>query len=429
MGYPRPVVAGGTYALTKRTVFRKAFLAPWHPLVMQLWLWSLAGAQRLTSVAIHHTTLNVSHQHSTVTTEEANLPEFTGYVHREMSKGLNVLLAELGYEQPGQIFEERQVHQMRLLDADACMSHILYERLNGVAAGLVDRPEDMPDCRFDFGLWKGEPLVIERPDIYCSKDTPKQQELFITVDPQTFIEFRGDLDRIVHHFRTGERSGVKAFRKARTFPVLGAKKVRRIHPWNEPRTNRESGGQVIPTFKIGARGVAGRKKRIVVCQEVTKFRGDHADANEVRRTGGNATYPAGTYKMRVEHDANVATPDSGAVLTAPGMTLDEAVAMLCDCPELRKGTSTTPERVAEAFAEEAADVLAEDRMTFSNPGDGSHGDDVEAESESEGERPQLEVQRRSKTRRESKAAKVVTLRDYRRGRPKKKKPKGKEPPR
>ena len=110
------------------------------------------------------------------------------------------------------------------------------------------------------------------------------------------------------------------------------------------------------------------------------------------------------------------------------MTLDEAVAMLCDCPELRNGTTKTPERVGDAFAEEAAQVLDEDRMTFSNPGD-AHPDDVEAQSE--GERPQLEVQQRAKTRRESKAAKVVTLRDYRRGRPKKKKkkPKGKEPPR
>ena len=426
MGYPRPVVAGGTYALTKRTVYRKAFLAPWHSLVMQLWLWSLAGAQRLTRVAIHHTTLNVTHQHSTITTpDEANLPRFTGYVHREMSKGLNVLLAELGYEQPRQIFEDRQVHQMRLLDADACMSHILYERLNGVAAGLVARPEDMPDCEFAFGLWKGEPLVIERPPIYCSRNVPKQRELFITVDPQTFIEFRGDLDRIVHHFRTGERRAVKAFRKARTFPVLGAKKLRRIHPWNEPRTNREVGGRVIPTFKLGARGVAGRDKRIIVCQEVTKFRRDHADANEMRQSGRNATYPAGTYKMRVEFDADVAAPEPGAVLTAPGMTLDDAVAMLCDCPELRKGTTKTPERVAKAFVHEAAEVLDEDRMTFSNPGDDAHPEDIVAESE--GERPQLEVQQRAKTRRESKAAKVVTLRDYRRGRPRK--PKGKEPPR
>jgi len=368
-------------------------------------------------------TLNVSHQHSTITTQdEANLPDFTEYVHRETSKALNALLAELRYEQPRQIFEDRQVHQMRLLDAEACMSHILYERLNGVAAGLVDRPEDTPDCRFGYELWKGDPLVVERPPVYFSPKGDQERELFITVDPQTYIDFRGDIDRIVHNFGKAERGAVRAFRKARTFPVLGAKKMRRIHPWNEPRTNRETGGQVIPTFKIGARGVTGREKRIIVCQEITKFRSDHAKANEVRRDGGDATYPAGTYKMRVEHDATVAEPEPDALLTAPGMTLDEAVAMLCDCPELRQGASKTTERVADAFAEEAAEVLDEDRMTFSKPGDDLH-------AERDDERLQLEVQHRVSSTRESKAAKVVSLRDYRRGRSKKKKPKGKEPPR
>lgn len=423
MAYPRPVVAGGTYALTKRTTFRKAFLAPWHPLVMQIWLWVLAGAQRKYSVAIHHTTLNVTHQHSTITTpNEANLPNFTEYVHREMSKALNVLLAELRYEQAGEIFEDGQVHQMRLLDAEACMSHILYERLNGVAAGLVDRPEDTPDSRFDYKLWRGDPLTIERPPVYFSSKGDAERDLFISVDPQTYIDFRGDIDRIVHSFRKGERGAVRAFRKARTFPVLGAKKMRRIHPWNEPRTNREVGGQVIPTFKMGARGVTGRKTRIVVCQEITKFRNDHAEANELRRKGRDATYPAGTYKMRVEHDVNVAEPDG--VLTAPGMTLDEAVAMLCDYPELRQGASKTCDRVAHAFAEEAAGVLDEDRMTFSKPGDDPHSDDIQ----NDGERPELEVQHRASSTRESKAAKIVSLRDYRRGRPRTK-PKGKEPPR
>jgi hypothetical protein len=43
---PRIVVSGATTALVRRTTMRKAFLAPWDPMVEDLWLYSLAYALR-----------------------------------------------------------------------------------------------------------------------------------------------------------------------------------------------------------------------------------------------------------------------------------------------------------------------------------------------------------------------------------------------
>ncbi|MEM9069642.1 MAG: hypothetical protein AAGE52_14105 [Myxococcota bacterium] len=333
-----------------------------------------------------------------------------------MSKAINVLLAERRYEAPGQIFEDRQTHQMRLLDAPACMSHILYERLNGVAAGLVEKPEHMPGCRFDYALWRGEPLVVKRPPIYFNpRTTESERELHFEVDPLTFLEFGGDIDAIIHHFRRTERLGVQAFRKVRRFPVLGAKKLRRIHPYNEPRTSREAGGGVIPTFKLGARGVTGRVARVQACQEVTAFRVAHADAQTERRAGCETVYPAGTYKMRVEHSVDVAAPGLNALVTAPGMTLDEARQVLERCSE--RATPDAPDQVADAYADEAASVLEQDRMTFRNAG---------APAGRTWNEHSVEVQRGSALRRESHASKVVVLRDHRRGRPATSR--GREPP-
>ena len=34
--WAKPIVTGATYALTRRTTIRKAFLAPWHPLVIDV---------------------------------------------------------------------------------------------------------------------------------------------------------------------------------------------------------------------------------------------------------------------------------------------------------------------------------------------------------------------------------------------------------
>ncbi|MEM9068523.1 MAG: hypothetical protein AAGE52_08450 [Myxococcota bacterium] len=262
---------------------------------------------------------------------------------------------------------------MRLLDAPACMSHILYERLNGVAAGLVARPEDMPGCRFDFALWRGEPLVIKRPPVYFNpKTTEAERELRFEVDPLTFVEFGGDIDAIIHHFRRVERLGVQAIRRERSFPVLGAKRLRRVHPYNEPRKHRELGREVIPTFKLGARGVTGRVARARACREVTAFRVAHADARRMYRADEATTFPAGTYKMRVEHGADVAASGSNAIVTAPGLTLDEANALLSSSPSDR-AVSTAPEKVVDAFREEAVRVVAEDRIVFGDAYEGTVG--------------------------------------------------------
>src|SRR5262245_50044578 len=50
---PRPEVRGATMALSRRTNFRKAMLAPWHQLVDRIWWYSLAWAQQRTGVAVH----------------------------------------------------------------------------------------------------------------------------------------------------------------------------------------------------------------------------------------------------------------------------------------------------------------------------------------------------------------------------------------
>jgi hypothetical protein len=67
MTTPRIVVPGATMALTRRTVLRKAFLAPWDPMVDQMWLYALADAARETEVAVHFSGCDINHHHTDVT--------------------------------------------------------------------------------------------------------------------------------------------------------------------------------------------------------------------------------------------------------------------------------------------------------------------------------------------------------------------------
>jgi len=86
---PRIVVRGATLAITRRTTFRKAFLAPWDPRVEQAWLYALADAQRETKVAVHHGVRVITHHHASITLTEPDLGEFLRRFHRDVSCALN----------------------------------------------------------------------------------------------------------------------------------------------------------------------------------------------------------------------------------------------------------------------------------------------------------------------------------------------------
>ncbi len=196
VSHPRIVVRGATTALTRRTTFRKAFLGPWHRLVEDCWLYSLADAQRNTGVAVHHSTVVISHHHTSVTPSRKNLPEFTRRFHRDLSCSLNALLCQERYDAPRELFDDRPTHCMRLMDEAAQAGHLVYEHLNHVAAGLVRRPEHMPLRTLDFGLWKSGYIEVERPPIFFGKDRPASQRLYLT--PPPLFDAR-EVERLLSH--------------------------------------------------------------------------------------------------------------------------------------------------------------------------------------------------------------------------------------
>ncbi|MGE0785156.1 MAG: hypothetical protein AB7S26_05660 [Sandaracinaceae bacterium] len=441
MTAPAIVVRGATVALCRRTNLRKAFLGEWHPLVAQLWLYALALAQRETGVEIHQSTRVITHHHTDITAPNDRLPDFKRILHGQFSKSLNALLARERYDEPRQLWDDRPTHTMRLLDVEAQVAQLIYSVVNPVAAGLVRSPEEMPGWTFDFGLWKTGPIEVARPDVYYD---PKRSEpslpLVFTAPPLLYRAAGGDLDKLVHHMRRGTEYAVRELRVARKGrPVMGAKAVTRIHPWNEPRTMRESGGQRVPTFKIGASGLTRRTMQIQASLEVRGFRAEYRDARLRRRAGEDVPMPHGTYLMKVQHGAPVAAQHEDALVTADGPTLDDVIA------ELKTGVQATAmetlvEPVRAAFREEASDIVEDELLDVETPtaarsAGSSRTGEPSAES-SEDEKPRKR-RRRGKARVRHRfqsptdeeragpnaASRTVQLRDRRRGRPR-----GSDPP-
>jgi hypothetical protein len=417
---PRIVVPGATTALVRRTVLRKAFLAPWDPEVEQVWLFSLADAQQATDVEVHYSGLNISHHHTDVTPRFDNLPEFTRRFHRDMSCGLHDLLCKRRYDAPRELFDDRPTHWTRLLDAEAQASRLVYDAINAVAAGLVARPEDMPLRFLDFGLWKTREIVVARPDLDYFEDRPDTLTLELSPPPLLYRAFGGDLDRLVHHMRRLLDEAVRCVRARRSRPVLGAKGVRRIHPWDEPRTMRESGPNPNRTFQIGARDILGRAQDRHARREVRAFRSEHAATRIARRDGDlEALYPFGTYAARVFQGAPVDEVRPDAFVTAPGPLLEDVCASVVEERPAREDGAASAQRIGdavrEAFAEDAAEIV--DDATLDLVSRGPVEPRAERAQDEDEAKPSVLVRRRFEHRTPTSARRTVTLRDTRRGRP------------
>jgi hypothetical protein len=391
-------------------------------MVEQIWLYALADAQRETDVDVHFSGMYVTHHHTDVTPSSNNLPEFTRRFHRDLSCGLHTLLCEHKYDAPRELFDDRPTHWTRLLDAPAQASRLVYDVINAVSAGLVARPEDMPMRFLDFGLWKTGYIEVERPPLYFEETRPEVLRLRLTPPPLLYRAFGGDLDALVFHMRRLMDDAVKKVRAARGRSVLGAKRVRRIHPWDEPRTLRESGPKPYRTFRIGAGDILGRERRIAAAVEVRDFRGAHRQTRLARKDGDlEARYPFGTYAAEVYYGAPVDDMDLSAIVAAPGPLLADVKAELAEtrvrAEDVRAETQGIARAVREAFDDEAADIVEDAELELATtvrvPVRRAAGDDA---VDVDAREPAVVRHRFDKKRREA-ARRIITLRDRRRGRP------------
>ena len=340
-------------------------------------------------------------------------------MHGETRKALNVLLAHERYDAPGELFDDRQTHRMRLLDAEAMAGQHVYERLNTVAAGLVARPEHMPGVALAHERWRGGPIVVRRPELYVDpRRSPSELPLHLTPDPELYRVFEGDLDALTHHLDRLVAYGLKRIQRVRRGrPALGAKAVRRIHPWSEPRTLRETRGRPVRTFKVGARDILGLEREVAASGERSGWRGEHRETRIARRDGDlTRSYPHGTYAARVHQGAPVeAEPPPDAVLAKPGPTLEDVqeelrTASPAEREERAAARRRLTDEVKHAWDEEVEAVVEHDGLELCRKVPVEAGDTVAGT---------VEVRHLSDRRpsERSSAARIVTLRDKRRGRP------------
>ena len=406
---------GGCYALTRRTNMRKAFLAPWHEDVSQALLYSLGSAQEATGVTLHCFTPNLTHYHLSHSDDNARRPEFVRLFNGDVSRALNTLLARKRYDAPGQIWDNQPTHCMRLLDAEAQAAHLIYEALQCVAAGLVRKPGDMTGFVFEFDMWARDAIRVRRTDFFFDPRTrPEWVNVRFRPPAKLRAAFGGDLKRLIHYMNRLMREAIRELNRARKWPVMGAQRVKRIHPYSEPRTRRETGGLVKPTYKQGARGLEGREVHIVARTQTTEFRRSSREAFASLREGKPTTFPYGTWQWRQLLGVDVHNPDPSNLITGPEPTVDEVIASFEDEPRRASDekVATLLTEVRETYRDEASEVVEANALEL--VGDTPRVT-VVAKPEP-GARPPAVTKHRFDKNEPSEAARIVVKRDARRGR-------------
>ncbi|MEC7524667.1 MAG: hypothetical protein VYE22_32610 [Myxococcota bacterium] len=300
--------ARGTYALTTRCVFRKLLLTPRTPMLHQGLTYALARAARKTGVVVNHVSIIPNHVHQVVTSTRRNLPVFKRLFVGEASKLVKAYLREHGFEEPENVFT--RTHQMRLVNAAAQLVYLHYEDIQPVKDGLVERVADYPGFHTDPGMLMGHDLVVARPPLHFDPHTnPEEERLRIGTTPLLAGEI--GTRRVVEHLERARREAERAMGRERRYPVLGAERLKRQHPWAEPASRRKRRRGVAPSFRV----VDDHALTIHCKKEVRSFRARHREALEKLRAGErDVVFPAGSYLMRVCYGAEVEEPDHDSVL-------------------------------------------------------------------------------------------------------------------
>lgn len=229
------------------------------------------------------------------------IPEFYHYVHEFSSKCLN---ADRGRWEA--MWASEETNRLSLEDLEAVIDKTVYTLCNPVTSRLVSSGADWPGLRM---WWADEPIVVERPDVFFTDESPLPDEITLRfVPPSELAGLDDDAGVARVRGRIAQREDEvrrKMFVLGRSFLGLGAINDQR---WSESPA----------TFALrrGLRPRIATKNKWRRQEAIARDRAFVAAYRWCREQwlAGNrdVVWPAGTYQMRVLHGVPCASGDARA---------------------------------------------------------------------------------------------------------------------
>ena len=300
MSKPRIVIPGKTWHITRRTVLRHFLLVPSEALT-NLFRYILIYAAKKYGIQVHALCVMSNHYHMVLTDTRGTLPRFLQEFNRVVALGVKCIH---GWED--QVWESKPAKEIELRKPQAIIAAIAYVMANPVAAGSVEHAHQWPGAiTLPHELGNGV-IKATRPSFYFDPKNPQWEEemtLPITLPPNVTQEegarFRSQV--AIELMRLEKKAHREMREKGWSF--LGAVRVMRLSPTDrakkpKPRVERN------PTFAVGQGNAEALKEAI---EERRAFLSHYYQALEKWRAGDrDVVFPAGTWWMRVFHNAKTA---------------------------------------------------------------------------------------------------------------------------
>ena len=290
MAYPRCILPGKTWFLTRRCTQRQFLLRPGKR-TNQAYLYCLAEAAERHGIVLVSAVAMSNHSHVVCIDARGELSAFLQRFHMLLSKVMNCHLGR--WEN---FWAAEPTCSVRCVGADDAFGKMIYGLTNPVKAQLVQHARDWPGASSLGAQLSDKTLVVERPRWFFDAEGSMPEVVTLRFGrPRGFehLSQQAWADKIREAVSAAETAAMEARRRGGG-RVLGRRAVLKQSPFGWP-------GGFEPRRNVRPE-VACRSKwhRIDALRQNKRFRRRYAAALALLKRGvRDVMFPAGTWQLRV----------------------------------------------------------------------------------------------------------------------------------
>ncbi len=286
MSFPREILPGRFYKITRRTVQRLFLLRP-DDETNNAFLYCLAVAAKRYGIEVLLPCVMSNHHHTDIFDRNGMVVEFVEHLHKLMARSQNVLRGR-----SENMWSSEEVSIVQLVDPADVLDKLVYTATNPVKDGLVEKVHHWPGVNGFSDLVNQRTIRATRPRHFFRADGPMPAEvtLELTIPPEL-----GETSAVLAVLRERvaafeENMRVERLKTGRS--VLGRRRVLRQSPFASPATEKQR-REIRPR-------VAARSKwsRIEALLRNRAFIDTYRAARVAWLAGASVEFPPGTYWLR-----------------------------------------------------------------------------------------------------------------------------------
>jgi REP element-mobilizing transposase RayT len=288
MSFPRQVVPGRVYLVTRRCTQRQFLLRP-DDETNNAFLYCYAYAAMKAGIETIAFLANSNHYHAVIVDRLGQVPVFIEAFHKLLAKHQNCLRRRVE-----NLWATEQCSLVELVDENDILDKVIYTLCNPVKDHLVARAHEWPGASSRRANLHGKSIRAHRPSRFFRADGEMPPELTIECKPiPGFQHLSEDAHREMLTKAIEATESAAAEERRRTGrTVLGREAILAQCPTDCP-SSIEPRREIVP--QIAARDKCARRAAI---ERSKVFRDIYAEMRDGWLAGMNVLFPAGTWWLR-----------------------------------------------------------------------------------------------------------------------------------